>query len=297
MSYSQTETNESSQDFLERESIHKEILELAKKSPETDAFGWSRATGEYYDLYPKQGDLMGLEENKTGVIECIDKLSEIETTLLTQIQTLVAARQDESDVRPVVCIDIGGMNAISLLRISEHLKQQIADGQVELITTNLGYSPTTDSLSSELHKFPQEDNDQLLTSFQEKRVRYFEGDISALSKTMLSEGKKVAIVHEKDALMHGYVNDRDLKLLFDVLADDGSFIISNLKQYHFENNSHGDKVLAKERYSAHINGLKYILARGGRVANLPFVSNRLIISAPKSSIEDTIHNLSKPEKL
>lgn len=295
MSYSQSETNENASDFIERELIHNQILEQAKESPEDDVFGWSRASGKYLDLYPKQGDLIDTDEKKTGTIECLDKLSEVETVLLTQIRTLIKHRLNEGNKSPVVCVDIGGMNAISFLKISEQLKQEISDGQVELITTSLGYSPTKESLSDELKNNPEEDYSQIIASFQKKLVRYFLGDISELSKTLISEGKKIAIVHEKDALMHGYVNDRDLKLLFDILADDGNFIISNLEQYHFENNAHSDKTFGKERFAAHINGLKYILARGGHVVNLPFVANSLIISASKSPIGETILNLSKPE--
>ena len=259
--------------FKKRQDIHKEIVAAARKSPESDGRGWSRDDGEYGSIFADDF----FEEVKYK-LKRKESLSEVETFLYFYIKSLL--KKHETLNEPVVCVDIGGMNGISMLRISSLFADEIKDGSLEILVTSLGYVPNEDSMGLITADF--EDTEQLNHSFNENLVRFVDLDIVELVELLRSENKKVHVVHERDALMHGYVNDRDFNELRTVLSRDALLLLKRLSEASFHQNSFTENPMARDRFSAHQQGLSYLKDSGFLEISMGSPSDYLMIAGSES---------------
>lgn len=265
-----------------RKEIHEEIKAYSKKSQ--NERGWSRNQGEYGNLY--SSDLFFIEQKK--ILKKKEGLSEVETFLYFYILYLL---KKQTKI-PIICVDIGGMNGVSMLRLAHMFRTEISEGKVKIIVTNLGSTPTIESISDVAKTAP--DIDDITSAFSSDLVSFVTQDISELTSSLQEKGESIDVCHEMDALMHGYINDTDLSKLSDILSDDAILMIKSIEQYHFISNSFDEtNHMGEERFNAHIMGLRAIMGKGFERVKLGSESGYSLFTKPLSPCHEILRTLTQ----
>lgn len=201
------------------------------------------------------------EKQRDKIPLAVDQLRGMEETLYETIQELLKKRSGQ----PVVAIDIGGMRSLSFVRLALKLQNEIAQGKVVLAVSNLAFNPDApENPRSKDRIFI--DDEKVFWQKHRHLVHFIQANIAELQKraVTLPDGRLLPlkghldVVHERCAMMHGYVNDVDLALIARNVSRDGFFFLNSTWIQEFNEKD----PLAPSREAAHTIGMKNLVAQG-----------------------------------
>lgn len=188
---------------------------------------WNYSSGRYLDP-------LFWEEFEEGVVNLVE-LRGVELAMLDQIARVAERKSNDNEGSPVVVVDFGGMHGFSMIRLAAVLTQEVAQGKVVFVVTNLGRNPGYSSLEKNALAHTASWEDLRLFSICRRDIHFVQADAEDLlsSSVSLPSGEyyplrgHVDILHESMTLTHGKINDIDLPRLGLMLSRYGTLIIGS----------------------------------------------------------------------
>lgn len=210
----------------------------SENSDESDRFKWSYYSGEYSGPLTSE---LGNTSNKQKIalqpeISPTERVGDVVHFFSRRIESLLAQKR----TKPIVMLDIGAMYATTWLELANKFKQEVLDGKIVFIATNV-------SLSYEEIKVmdrPHERETKLRPNYSEllneagELVHFLVCDVSDLvnMQILLPNGEElnlgedtIDVAHECWSIsIHSLILEKDITVLIDLLGTKG-ILMSNKK--------------------------------------------------------------------
>ncbi|HWA52344.1 MAG TPA: hypothetical protein VG895_04810 [Patescibacteria group bacterium] len=209
--------------FLERrqaDRIH--IAEIRKDERPED---WSIGVGDYFSPFSDKQKLVFPPRKDTS------ELLGTEITLYEAMKKIIDRRTHDKVADPAIFLDFGGMWGTTWGRLANKFKNEVEDGKVCFVVSNIQLNPKLSLPDSESF------NEGTIDAVNKYRhlVNFIQCDANELSgiKIMLPNGNVIslnnhlALIHEKMALTHGSIPDTDLPTLAENLEEGGILMFAS----------------------------------------------------------------------
>lgn len=210
-----------------------EHLEYRRRLRRRKDESWSYSSGSYsserfYDESPWLEWKHGVENPM--VYKVIER----------QIKGVQQRKKEFGDEKPTVVLDFGGMVGGSMLQLHHSTSETVRDSKIIFLVSNLAFYPTLQWLGKSYLDTPEIRN--WMFHFKDgvwvPRIPYLQADAQELVNTYITmpNGSQyplqgnVDIIHERNVLDKGRINDLDLPRIAKLLSKYGTFFMHS--DYH-----------------------------------------------------------------